>query len=101
MKHDELVDLIVRGIQDLDPPGLAAHAGGLDECTVLLGDQGLLDSLGLVTLLVDVEQGIADKTGTDIVLSDDRAVSARSSPFRTVGSLADYALELVAGDGRP
>lgn len=100
MKRDQLVDLIIERIQDLDPPGLAARPGGLDDETVLLGDDGLLDSLGLVTLLADVEQGIADETGTEVILSDDRAVSARSSPFRTVGSLAGFAQELVGGDGR-
>jgi len=100
MKRDQLVDLIIERVRELDPPGLAARSGGLDDETVLLGDDGLLDSLGLVTLLADVEQGIADETGMEVALGDDQAVSARSSPFRTVGTLAGYALERVGGDGR-
>ncbi len=58
-------------------------------------DSGLLDSLGLVTLIVDVEQDLADQAGITVTLGDDRAVSARHSPFRTVGSLAEYALERI------
>jgi acyl carrier protein len=100
MKRDQLVDVIIKNVRGLDPPGLAARPGGLDDQTVLLGDDGLLDSLGLVTLLVDVEQAIAEETGIEITLGDDRAVSARSSPFRTVGTLAEYTLELVDGDDR-
>jgi hypothetical protein len=38
---------------------------------VPLGDEGFLDSLGLVTLLADVEQSVAQETGSEIVISDD------------------------------
>jgi acyl carrier protein len=89
-----LVDLIIKKLGDLDPLGPAAQPD-LHEGTVLLGADGVFDSLGLVTLLIDVEEAIAETTGVEITLSDDRAVSARSSPFRTVGTLADYVQNLL------
>ncbi len=64
--------------------------------TPLLGRQGVVDSLGLVTVVVSVEQSIEDELGAAVTLADERAFSQRSSPFRTVGSLAAYAEELVA-----
>jgi D-alanine--poly(phosphoribitol) ligase subunit 2 len=89
-----LVDLIVEKVHDLVSHE-AATQPGFTEDTVLLGADGQFDSLGLVTLLIDVEDTIAETTGVEITLSDDRAVSSRSSPFRTVGTLADYVINLL------
>ena len=58
--------------------------------TVLFGRDGKLDSLGLVTLLVIIEQNIEDEFNVNITIADERAMSQKHSPFRTVGSLADY-----------
>lgn len=71
--------------------------GPLDAETQLFGRAGLLDSLGLVTLVVAVEQAIADEYGVGVSLADDRALSQRNSPYRTVGSLAEYAAGLLNG----
>ena len=48
-----------------------------------------LDSLGLVGLLIDVEEAFAAE-GHPIVLSDEKALSQRRSPYRDVPSLVDY-----------
>lgn len=65
----------------------------LDAGTALFGTNGLLDSMGLVTLIVEVEQALADRFNITMTLADDRAMSQRSSPFRSVGTLADYILQ--------
>jgi hypothetical protein len=95
MERYELVKLVAERLAELGPPGLAERGGQITEGTVLLGEDGLLDSLGLVNLLVVVEQTLEEQTGAALTIGDDRAVSARHSPFRTVGSLADYALDLL------
>ena len=58
--------------------------------TVLFGKNGKLDSLGLINLIVAVEQNIEDEFDISLTLADERAMSQRHSPFRTVGSLVDY-----------
>jgi D-alanine--poly(phosphoribitol) ligase subunit 2 len=58
--------------------------------TVLFGESGELDSLGLVNLIVMVEQRVAETLGAPITLADERAMSERNSPFRTIGTLTDY-----------
>ena len=58
--------------------------------TVLFGKDGKLDSLGLVTLLVIIEQNIEDEFDECITIADERAMSQKHSPFRTIGTLADY-----------
>ena len=54
-----------------------------------------LDSLGLVSLLIEVEEGLRD-AGAEVVLSDERAVSQKHSPFRDVPSLVAYIEKLLA-----
>ncbi len=61
----------------------------------LYGPGSPLDSLGLVSLLIEVEEGLRD-AGTDVVLSDERAVSQKQSPFRDVPSLVAYIEKLIA-----
>jgi len=57
--------------------------------SVLYGAGSPLDSLGLVSLLIEVEEGLRDR-GVEITLSDERALSQKHSPFRSATSLVDY-----------
>jgi acyl carrier protein len=61
----------------------------------LFGDGGL-DSLGLVRFIILVEERIADRTRIRMTLASDKAMSRRSSPFRTLQTLADYIAECLA-----
>lgn len=63
--------------------------------TRLIGREGLLDSMGLVTLIVDVEQQLEEKYDVAILLADERAMSQSRSPFRSVGSLTEYIAMLL------
>jgi acyl carrier protein len=58
--------------------------------TRLVGKGSVLDSLGLVTLIVDLEQRIEEEFGESLTLANERAMSQVSSPFKSVGSLADH-----------
>ncbi len=89
--------LIVDALREFVEQHDIAAPGPLDGDTRLFGREGLLDSMGLVTLVVAVEQAIEDEYGVSVSLADDRALSQRTSPFRTVGSLADYAARLLDG----
>jgi len=62
--------------------------------TALFGDGGYLDSLGLVGLLIDLEESLQDE-GVCVTLSDDRAMSQQNSPFRDVPSLTNYIASLI------
>jgi len=66
--------------------------------TIFVGDGSKLDSIGLVNLIVSVEQNIEDMFGLSLTLADEKALSQKKSPFRTVGSLVDY-VELLINEG--
>ena len=63
--------------------------------SVIYGDNSPLDSLGLVSLIVAVEQTMEDEFGSTITLADEKAMSLENSPFRSVSSLADYIEKLL------
>ena len=66
-----------------------------DPKTELFGGKSNLDSLGLVTFIVNVEQRINNNFKKVIALADERAMSQKRSPFRNVQSLVDYIDELI------
>ena len=66
--------------------------------TVLFGEAGVLDSLGLVNLIIAVEQGIEDAFGVSLTLADEKAMSQKNSPFKSVKTLAAYASVLMEED---
>ncbi|OQX10937.1 MAG: acyl carrier protein [Desulfobacteraceae bacterium IS3] len=64
----------------------------------LFGGDGVLDSIALVTLIVGVEQAIEDEFDTALTIADEKAMSQKLSPFRTVGSLSAYVEKLIKGE---
>jgi acyl carrier protein len=56
----------------------------------LLGGQSPLDSIGLVTLIADLEGDIQREFGKTVILADEKAMSLTLSPFRKVGTLVEY-----------
>ena len=58
--------------------------------TILLGSKSILDSLGLIGLLIDIEEELSNRIDKPVQLLDEKALSEKNSPFRTVGSLSDF-----------
>lgn len=93
--RQQVVAVILSALQDV----LASDDGeavALDENTRLIGRSAVLDSMGLVTLIVEAEQRLEADYDIVVVLADDRAMSQTRSPFLSVGALADYVMQLVA-----
>lgn len=68
----------------------------MNEQTALIGQGAVLDSLALVSLVVDLEQRLEEDYGMAVVLASDRAMSQARSPFLTTGTLTAYICELMA-----
>lgn len=67
----------------------------VDSSTVLFGRDSKIDSLSLVSLIVDIESSLSEKFELDISLTDDRAMTRAKSPFENVATLKEYIIELV------
>ena len=64
--------------------------------TPLFGGADGIDSLALVQIVAALERAAERRFGKRVVLADERAMSRRTSPFRTVGTLADLLQERLA-----
>ncbi len=67
----------------------------MNEETPLFGQSGILDSMGLVSMIVAVEQDIEDEFDAQVTIADAKAMSQKNSPFKTVGSLTQYIMSLI------
>lgn len=92
MTQAELIQLIIDTTQSIAAEqNLEIDDGTLSSETRLFGQEGVLDSLALVSLVIAVEQRIEEESGTRVELADEKALSQKSSPYRSIGTLADYA----------
>ena len=64
--------------------------------TPLFGVNAAIDSLSLVSLIVDVETELNSEFNLSISLTDDRAMSRVQSPFERVDTLRDYIIEIIS-----
>ncbi len=94
---NESLELVLRRLAALGRELGKPELENADAQTRLFGEASCLDSFGLVTLMADLEEDIRIKTGKTVTLADEKAMSRLTSPFRRVGLLAEYVVELVNG----
>lgn len=93
---DGLNALIIECVKDVQEQNEIEPGKDLGPDARLFGRDGMFDSLALVNLITSLEEAIEDKFDIAISLADERAMSQSRSPYRTIGSLAEYAAELIA-----
>lgn len=96
-RRNQIQDAVFAALDDLNQqrgPGeqLAKLPG-----TRLAGLDGQLDSLGVVNLIVSLEQQLEGLGIPDLNLLDDERLDAGAEQFRTVESLVDYLTRIAAG----
>jgi D-alanine--poly(phosphoribitol) ligase subunit 2 len=91
----EILDLVYRVIDTTNRQLPSGKTITKSPDAILFGESGSLDSLGLVNLIVSLEDEVQMCLGISILLADERAMSQRKSPFRTVASLTDYVCALI------
>ena len=92
---NSITQLIITSLSELNEELNDPSLENISEQTRLFGGDGALDSLALVSFIADIEESVADKFGKNIVLADEKAMSQKVSPFRTVESLASYIQKLL------
>lgn len=89
--QNRIEDLIIRHLresaEDFDVQELK-NANSQTKLYTGLG--GVLDSLALVSLVSDLEELLSNELGRDVVLADEKMMSARNSPFKDVKALSEY-----------
>lgn len=95
MIFDDVMKVVLESVAELNLQLDASQQLELTPDTQLFGRGSRLDSLGLVNLIVLVEEKAADTFGKSVTIADERAMSQKSSPFRTVRTLSDYLFGLL------
>jgi acyl carrier protein len=95
MNFDDVLKVVLDSVVELNFQLDESHQLKLSPETQLFGQGSKLDSLGLVNLIVLVEEKTADTFGKTVTIADEKAMSQKSSPFRTVQTLAEYLFSLL------
>lgn len=96
MERSTILDLIYAAIDEINPTLPPDRQIAKSPETQLFGRGSALDSLGLVNLVVATEARLME-AGATVSLADERAMSQRQSPFRSVATLRDYVATLLEG----
>jgi acyl carrier protein len=67
----------------------------IDETTRLIGSTSPFDSMDLVQIIVEVEDKINEEYNSEIILTDEKAMSRSTSPFINVGTLSKFIIEIL------
>jgi len=94
MNHDEIRELVLAAMRNMNLARTPESQLDCSPTAAIFGPGSPLDSLGLVSLLIDIEDALFAR-GHAITISDERAVSQKHSPFRGVPSLVSYISSLL------
>lgn len=96
VEKEKVVNLVVDAIAELNEMREADEQIEATAGAALYGEGSVLDSLSLVNLIVIAEEKIEDTFEVSLTLADEKAMSLRNSPFRSVETLADYISDRLA-----
>ena len=99
MDRDKIKSMVLECLREAALEMDDARDLEIDGQLKLFGRDGLFDSLGLVSFLVDMEDKLADELDLDLSLSDEKALSAHSGPFRSADSFVDYIMGVIQAEG--
>ena len=98
-KHEEITRMLFSVVDELNQLRPAAEHFEKNLDSPLAGDAGVLDSAGLINLIVLTEQKTAEVLGAPVLLTDDRTLTRVKEVFGTLGSLAEYIQQLLDEKG--
>lgn len=93
--HDILVKRIAQAVTSILQERNLPMPSRVEEGTALFGENGVLDSLALMSLIITTQQFIVEELGVKVELGDDAALSRRLSPYGSIDALASYAVERI------
>lgn len=91
----QIAALVIDSLHDVLSQADKPYPDGVGGDTYLIGRRSVVDSIGLVTLIIDLEQKLEEEHRISLTIADDRAMSQKNSPFLSVRSLTDYICMLI------
>ena len=94
-KYNYYLNLIFSSVKDLNKQQPPESKLKSKKNELLIAEKSNLDSLGLVTLLIIIEDKIKKDLNKKIVLVNDKLISVENTPFKTIDSLARWLVKNV------
>lgn len=88
--QQDILTLIEAAIRRQDSLLLQPIDTSRGAATPLYSAEGHIDSLTLVTILVDLEELVNQRLNADVRLADTSDLPEEATPFATIGTLAGY-----------
>ena len=90
LNEEKVTELILDAIEDYNDQVNEDKKLPISSDIELFSTEGLLDSLGLVNFIICIEEKIEEYIGESITIADEKAMSQKNSPFKSVKTLAKY-----------
>ena len=88
--RDKIIQAIFEAINDINQQLPKDERLAKSPKTKLYGEDGPLDSLGLINLIVATEQYLENFCGISISLAEEHVMDENDNRFETVASMADF-----------
>ena len=95
MNKDEIYKTVVKQLEYINETLPEEQKFLVSRETILFGRGSSIDSMSLVSVIVDLEGFFFDEMGMEISLTDDNAMTREISPYDNVSNLVDYLDELI------
>ncbi len=94
---EQIFEIIKAAIDELNEELEYEELEQVTPDTPIFGGDSGIDSLSLVRLVVEVEAGVSEAFDAEVTLADEKAMSSRNSPYRSVATFTDFVLARVEG----
>jgi len=88
----QTVERVIDAMNDEFPEGKRLSKS---PSAVLFGPEGSLDSLGLVDLVMRIQEAILDEYGLAVAVANEDVLVSGGGPFRTVETLTDHVADVL------
>lgn len=88
--EERIINIIFAALEQINEERSDEDKFEVNKNTSIFGGDAALDSLDLVSAIVDIETNILTEFGQAVSLSDDRAMSEQPAPFTNVTTLTNY-----------
>ena len=95
MKKEQIIDIVISNVKSFVDTLPDDQKFKVDLNTILFGKGSNIDSLSLVSIIVDLEMTFLNDYEIELSLSDDKAMMREKSPFDSLQSLVDFIDEIV------
>lgn len=95
---EKIIEIISEAILELNEELEYEELENVTPETAIFGGDSGIDSLSLVSLVVEVEGQVNDEFDANVTLADEKAMSSRNSPYRNVTAFAEFIITKLGED---